>query len=478
MQRKIVLAFVTFTLLAIGILTLCQAIFLGNIHNQVCINALKKSALRISENADSQSLRRIADEISQKYSCKIYLFDNATKNVLDLTQKDITGCVIDDFSINLLADLSKDTEEAGGSTVYSFVYDSKKDLYRSNKFTAMSPSSNHSVVHTLYVDGDKPYTVFINMVVTPVDTMLEASRYMMLAVSIVMIMGAVLLAVYISKTIAKPIININKAAASLGQSNFNADFSACMSRSSYKEIEELAMTLESAQTELSKTDALRKELIANVSHDLRTPLTLISGYSEMMKDFPSEINAENLQTIVDECSRLTSLVEDMLEISKLESGNIPINNESFDLTSKIESAVASYSNMLHHNAYKIIFDPSEKLFVHSDRKMTMQAFYNLLNNALTYTGEDRTVTIRQSLNEGFVKIEVCDTGDGIPKENLPLVFDRYYKIPSEHKRSARGTGLGLSIVRNVITAMGGHYGVRSAVGFGSTFWFELPRASE
>ena len=476
--RKIILAFVIFTLLAIGILTLTQAIFLGNIHNQVCINALKKSAIRISENADSSELRAIADEIFQKYSCKIYLFDNTTKNVLDLTKTDITGCVIDDFSINLLSDISNDAKDAGGSTIYSFVYDSENDIYKSTKFTAMSASSNHSVVHTLYVDGDEPYTVFINMVVTPVGTMLEASRYMMLGVSLVMIIGAILLALYISKTIAKPIIKVNKAAASLGKSNFNTDFAACMSRSSYKEIQELASTLESAQTELSKTDALRKELIANVSHDLRTPLTLISGYSEMMKDFPSEINSENLQTIVDECGRLTSLVEDMLEISKLESGNIPINNENFDITTEIENAVASYSNMLAHGLYKVIFEPSESLFMYADRKMTMQAFYNLLNNALTYTGSDRTVTVRQSVNQNFVRIEVTDTGDGIPKENLPLIFDRYYKIPSEHKRSARGTGLGLSIVRNVITAMGGRYGVRSAVGFGSTFWFELPRAEQ
>jgi len=213
---------------------------------------------------------------------------------------------------------------------------------------------------------------------------------------------------------------------------------------------------------------------ANVSHDLRTPLTLISGYSEMMRDFPGEINGENLQMIVDECARLTTLVEDMMEISKLESGNIPINKENFDVTAEIESAIASYSNMLSYNGYNINFPHSENLCVYADPQMTMQAFYNLLNNALTYTGADRSVTIRQSVSNGSVRIEVTDTGAGIPKENLPLIFDRYYKIPSEHKRAARGTGLGLSIVRNVIVAMDGRYGVRSAVGYGSTFWFELP----
>lgn len=475
-QRKIILAFVLFTLIAIAILNLCQGIFLGNIHNMVCINALEKSAEKIAENANSKELRKVADEISQKYSCKIYLFDNTTQSVLDLTKKEIAGCVLDDFSINLLTDIANDAKEQGGSTIYSFVYDSKEEAYRSNKFTAMSPSSNHSVVYTKYVDADKdnPYTVFINMMVTPVNTTLEASRYMMFAISGIMVIGAVILAIYISKTIAKPIVRVNKAAASLGNSNFSADFLACAEHSSYKEIDELAATLHSAQIELSKTDALRKELIANVSHDLRTPLTLISGYSEMMRDFPGEINGENLQMIVDECARLTTLVEDMMEISKLESGNIPINKENFDVTAEIESAIASYSNMLSYNGYNINFPHSENLCVYADPKMTMQAFYNLLNNALTYTGADRSVTIRQSVSNGSVRIEVTDTGAGIPKENLPLIFDRYYKIPSEHKRAARGTGLGLSIVRNVIVAMDGRYGVRSAVGYGSTFWFELP----
>lgn len=478
-QGKITLAFILFTLIAIALLLLCQGIFLGNIHNMVCINAMEKSAVRIEENADSEELKRVADEICQKYSCKIYLFDNNSKSVLDLTKKEITGCVLDDFSINLLSDIAEDANEQGGVTVYSFRYDSKEEVYKSSKFSAMSTSSNHSVVYTKCVntDTDRPYTIFINMVITPVSTTIEASRYMMLAISGIMVMGAIILAVYISKTIAKPIIKVNKAAASLGNSNFNADFISCAEHSTYKEIDELANTLQIAQTELSKTDMLRKELIANVSHDLRTPLTLISGYSEMMRDFPSEINGENLQMIVDECARLTTLVEDMLEISKLESGNIPINKENFDITAEIESAIVSYSNMLSYNGYRIDFRRDENLTVYADVKMTMQAFYNLLNNALTYTGEDKTVTVRQSCENGYVKIEVTDTGAGIPKENLPLIFDRYYKIPSEHKRAARGTGLGLSIVRNVITAMDGHYGVRSAVGFGSTFWFELPAKS-
>lgn len=437
---------------------------------------MKKSADKICENVDSTKLKSIATELYEKYSCKIYLYDNTSQSVLDLTQKEITGCVLDDFSINILADLSKDAKSLGGSTIYSFVYNSEEEYYTSYVFSAMSASSTHSVVYTKCVDAEEPYTIFINMVVTPVSTTLEATRYMTLAISGIMIIAALVLAIYISKTIAKPIVKVNKAATALCQNNFDADFSSCVTKSSYKEIHELASTLELAQTELSKTDTLRRELIANVSHDLRTPLTLISGYSEMLRDFPSEINSENLQTIVDECSRLTTLVEDMIEISKLESKNFVINSEIFDLTANIERAISSYSSMLSHNGYKIIFEPVENFFVNADSKMTMQAFYNLLNNALTYTGEDKTVYINQSLVENFVRIEITDTGDGIAKENLPLIFERYYKIPSEHKRSAIGTGLGLSIVKKVICAMGGNYGVRSALGRGATFWFELPAA--
>jgi len=114
----------------------------------------------------------------------------------------------------------------------------------------------------------------------------------------------------------------------------------------------------------------------------------------------------------------------------------------------------------------------------ADEGMILQAFTNLLNNAMTYTGDDKTVHIETILQNNSVAVEITDTGSGIEPDKLPLIWERYYKVDDTHKRAAKGTGLGLSIVRNIITAHSGRYGVRSTVEKGSTFWFELPLYTE
>ena len=109
----------------------------------------------------------------------------------------------------------------------------------------------------------------------------------------------------------------------------------------------------------------------------------------------------------------------------------------------------------------------------ADKVKITQAFYNLLINAINYTGKDKSIKVRQTISDGSVRIEVTDTGEGIPEENLPYIWDRYYKVDKTHKRAVTGTGLGLSIVKKVIELHGGEYGVQSQVGMGSTFWFSL-----
>lgn len=439
----------------------------------MCINVLKSSAAEVTKRIETRDLYNVAQELYDEHSCQIYLLDHSTKNLIRLTPEDTAGGCLDDFSINMFIDLAATAD--GDAAVMQFTYDNEKKAYEGQKFTALAPSGTHNVVCIKNAVSDKGYefTVFVNTVVSSGGTSLTALRVMTLSVSLIMIAGAWALGFYISKAVAKPIIKLNGAAQALGRGSFDTDFSTA-ANASYDEIEELASTLQKAQSDLAQTDTMRRELIANVSHDLRTPLTLMSGYLEMMRDFPTEITDENLEIIRDECERLSSLVADMIEISKYEAGNVPIVYENFDLTAEIDSAIKAYSLMLEHHGYKLYFEHNDDIWACADKKMTMQAFYNLLNNALTYTGDDKTVWIYQRLCDGFVRIEVTDSGEGIEKDKLHLIFERYYRISGSHKRAAHGTGLGLSIVSRVITAMGGRYGVRSAIGHGSTFWFELP----
>jgi len=284
-----------------------------------------------------------------------------------------------------------------------------------------------------------------------------------------MLLLALLLALFISRRVSKPIININASAKELAKGNYDINFDT----KGYREIAELANTLNFAAVELGKTENLRRELIANISHDLRTPLTMIIGYAEVIRDLPGENTPENLQVIIEESRRLSSLVNDVLDISKLQSGTQEINLTSYNLTESVTNIIKRFSKLTEQEGYKITYINDGDVFVKADELKISQVIYNLLNNAITYTGADKTITVRQRCDNGKVRIEVIDTGDGIEPEKLNDIWDRYYKVDKKHKRAQIGTGLGLSIVKAILEQHNEKYGVQSTVGHGCMFWFEL-----
>ena len=317
-------------------------------------------------------------------------------------------------------------------------------------------------------DG-RTISLTFHAMVTPVDATVSTLQTQLYIITAIMLLLAVALAAIISKRISKPIEDINKSAKVLAGGNYDTHFGG----RGFLEIKELSDTLNTAARELSKVENLRRELMANVSHDLRTPLSLIYSYAEMMHDFPEEITPQQTQTIMDETKRLTSIVNDILEISRVESGGM-LHRSDYCLTENIASTVRRTNEFVKADGYAINFVYDDKIYVNADEVKITQALYNLLVNAVNYGGEkDKTITVRQTVSGGRVKIEVTDNGEGISPENLPYVWDRYYKVDKKHKRAVTGTGLGLSIVKKIIDLHGGRYGVESEAGKGSTFWFEI-----
>ena len=288
-------------------------------------------------------------------------------------------------------------------------------------------------------------------------------------ITCILIMGALIIALAISRVICLPMERMSRSAKMLAKGDYNAKFVG----GGYREADELADALNFAAEELAKNDNLQKELVANISHDLRTPLTMIKGYSEVMRDIPGENTPENVQVIIDETERLTELVNDVLDLSKIRAGTRKPEPEVFDLTETVRAVLLRYEKFTEKKSFSIVFDAAEKVMVNADRTMLLQVIYNLVNNAINYTGEDGTVTITQSVFDGKVRISVADTGVGIAPEDLPYIWDRYYKVDKVHKRAVVGTGLGLSIVKGILESHGAAYGVDSTPGIGSTFWFEL-----
>lgn len=313
--------------------------------------------------------------------------------------------------------------------------------------------------------------VLLETEITPVDSTVDTLKVQLFCLTLVMAVLGLGLALFIARRIAKPLAAINQSAKKLGEGDYAIRFEGAGTR----EAAELAQTLNYAAGELSKVDELRRELLANVSHDLRTPLTMIEGYAEVMRDLPGENTPENVQIIIDETQRLTNLVNDLLDLSKLEAGVVPLDKTRFNLTDSIRRTLQRYDKLAD---YRFPFYADRDVFVTADELRISQVVYNLVNNAITYAGADKTITLRQTVGDGMVRISVTDTGEGIPADKLRDIWQRYYKVDKSHKRAQIGTGLGLSIVKNVMDLHGGRYGVESQLGVGSTFWFALPLTGE
>lgn len=341
-----------------------------------------------------------------------------------------------------------------------------QEQFRQNIGNEMAESVIY--VRIIEVDGQEE-VVMINSVLTPVDATVTTLKAQLRIITVIIIIIAFILAAATAKSTSRSIIKLNDGAKKLAAGDYSVKFNA----NDYMEVAELSNTLNYAATELGKADSLQKELIANVSHDLRTPLTMIKGYAEVMRDIPGENTPENVQVIIEETERLTGLVNDMLDISKLKAGTISIQPEEYNFTESIRHVLERYNKLREVEGYTIDFVYDDEVSVYADEQKMYQVLYNLVNNAINYTGEDKKVTVIQKVIGNTLRIEVVDTGDGVKQEDIPYVWDRYYKDKTTHKRALQGTGLGLSIVKNVLELHGAKYGVSSITGQGATFWFEI-----
>ncbi len=351
-------------------------------------------------------------------------------------------------------------DNMGRADAFPFVFGNMRDM------TVMYTS--------IYQIEGNEYVIIQRANISPVGTVIKALENQVLLMGTFLIVLSLVFAMIMSNLITKPIIRINNAAKNLAAGRYDADFSA----HGYREIEELSETLDAAAIELSKNDKLQKELIANVSHDLRTPLTLIRGYGEVMRDIPGENTPENIQLIIDETTRLSELVNDVLDLSKIRSGAKQLQIKKFSLTECVRSALFRYDKLTAQDGYKIEFTENGDAEVFADATMILQVLYNLINNAINYSGEDKYIGVVQKIENGNVRISVIDKGEGISEEDIPYIWDRYYKVDKIHKRATVGSGLGLSIVKGILELHNATYGVSSTLGEGSVFWFELKIADD
>lgn len=328
-----------------------------------------------------------------------------------------------------------------------------------------------TIVYTKIVNAaDYSSIIMVSGNITPLNATTETLASQMRYIALFMIVAVAILTLLMYRHIAKPIIGITSNAKQLPQGKYTID----PKTNRYKEAADLNNTLVQAANDIQKADKAKRDLISNVSHDLRTPLTMIGGYGEMMIDLPEEKTDENIQVIVDETKRLNALVNDLLDMSRLQDGRIVLHKEVFDISALLKTQLQKYDVYRMQEGYTIESELLDTIYVNADKKRIEQVINNFLNNAVNYGGDAKHIIVREIKKENTVRIEVQDFGEGIDSKDLDNIWDRYYKVDKEHVRVSNGSGIGLNIVKQLLELHGVPYGVKSSKGKGSTFYFEMP----
>lgn len=454
---KIWRTFFLYTIAILMFLFISQVVLMPAIYRFIKTQECIATALEIRSAWDSEHLDTVIDENARNKQLGI---------LIHLPVSSIGG---------LPFTYSRDTTGSSISIDRRVSDEMVEELRRSKTgmvFFPVDDETKESFLLATYVGtSDDPVGyIFIYAFLEPTGTTTQILANIFLMSTLVIVLVSLVTATIISSSISKPIVKISRSAHKL----ITGDFDVQASSYDYSEIVNLTENLNKASAEIAKTETLRKDLLANISHDLRTPLTMIKAYAEMIRDLSGnnpEKREKHLGVIIDETDRLTLLVNDILNLSKLQSGVIEMDRRNINL-SLLTRDIVSRFNMLDET--KIVLQCEDNVFINADPKQLGQAIYNLIINAINYSGVD-TVTVGIYIRDpGRVRFEVADKGVGISAEQLPYIWERYYKVnrSENYKRAVKGTGLGLSIVKSVFECHGFKYGVDSEEGNGTTFWFE------
>lgn len=474
LRYRVVMYFLLFSLIMLILLWLFQTVFFKGFYRSVKISQVESCAKNIitmmqgtedDEGVNVDKVSAMVEYIYEQNDMMVALYDLNTNFAMSICSSDVP----------------ENLEKISGSDVirYRNMAMQNGGTYLEYQHKALNEDSGslekyaaESVTYSeVFMDsGNGRYMITIRSIITPFNSVVDTLRNQLIIISAILIVLSVVLSIIVSNLITRPIIKTNKAAKELAKQHYDVKFES----DGYLEIRELNDTLNFAARELTKVEKLRKDLIANISHDLRTPLTMITGYGEVIRDLPGENTPENIQIIIDEATRLNELVTDLLDISKLQSGAMQLVRTDFSLTKCIEEIFNRYTKLIEQNHYNIVFNYKEDVIINADDVKIKQVIYNLINNAINYVGDDKTVIVTQIADKNFVRVEVTDHGVGIDPDKLEYIWDRYYKVDKAHKSAVIGTGLGLSIVKNILELHNARFGVKSKLGAGSTFWFELP----
>lgn len=465
LQFNIGLCFVLYALIVVGLLWVMETVLVEKFYYVFKIRetqSVARSLLEAYETQDTDTFKQTLNYTAASNQMCISIYDS--KDVgLYFRDTMNNNCLIHGFqnSRNLYKFVELLDESENGSICL-------------RAFDENIGMQTLVVGYTIGTKDDVGGCIFINTILEPVGATVRIQKRLILIFSIVMLLIGCIIAFLLSNRLSVPITRITESAKRMAKGDYQTTFEG----GSCREVDELARALTYAEHEISKADSMQRDLIANVSHDLRTPLTMLKAYAEMIRDLSGDNpvkRAAHLQIIIDETDRLAALVNDILDLSKLENGSQKLELQEVDAAVWLYDIINRYKGVSEQMGYHIEFTPDESRTVQIDPGKLERVVCNLINNAINYTGDDKQVFVTQVNKDDCVRIEVRDTGDGIEEDKIQKIFDKYYRSEN-HKREVVGTGLGLSIVKAILRLHGYNFGVHSKLGEGSVFWFEIRSA--
>ena len=469
-RTRLLIAFLLFAMVLMGGLWVLQTVFLQTYYEMATerkVTALLTSISNIYSNTPRLEVGEFCDTLGQLSNDNdVFFYVEAADGSFSINSSDfMTQGRFMTGGTSLLNAARRNLEESGLPNVSFTVSDSKD-------------SDDKILVNVMLVESKLRPDIYLYSIsrLSPLDSAVHILASQLLWVTLASVIIGAIVATWYSKRVARPIQDIRNKAKELGEGNYDVQFSG----GHYSEIKELADTLNHTAEDLKRTDALQKDLMANVSHDLRTPLTMIKSYAELIRDISGddkERRDEHLGVIVEETDRLSELVGDILLLSKIQAGTEHMEKKEFDIRESAAHVLATYKVLEENEDFIFNFsDEAGKIMVEGDERRLQQVFSNLISNAVRYSTDRREVTLSFIVGDGGdrVRCEVRDRGVGIAEEDLANIWNRYQRASKQGSRSVSGTGLGLSIAREILEQHGAEYGVESRPGEGSCFWFTLP----
>ena len=372
---------------------------------------------------------------------------------------------------------------AGGN---SYDYFSQQRKIDSSQATALRQAVRHDVrgnynIHLQDELGNRQavkgrfyaneYTVIVSTNLSRTDSIVSIVSSQLRTASLIAIVLSLIVATILSTWFMGPLMKMSSAVKQIAKGNYNVKLEV----KSTDEIGRLANEFNHMAEEIQHSQNMQKELLASISHDLRTPLTIIKGYAESIRDITGdnkEIRDQQLVTIIDETDRLSAMVGSVMEYTKLSQGVQKMNIVQFDIADMCKDIVYVYSQKAEAENKSIAYSGPEDAYVFADAQMMERAIHNFVSNALLHTPENTRVVVAVNVQDsGKVKISVFDSGTGIRAEDIPHLFDKYYRARKDEGRT--GSGLGLAIVKSIMENHNFRYGVESREGLGTEFWFEI-----